>query len=374
MAKPREIGLYLHIPFCRKKCAYCDFPSYAGCEDKMPAVVRAMQDELRLWAKRLPDVHVRTLYVGGGTPSLLPPPLFAALLAAAHEAFSFTEDAECSCEMNPGTVTDAFLDAAVQGGIGRVSLGAQSADERLLRLLGRIHTFEDVRRAAALCRAHGIDNISLDLMLGLPTQTVHDVEETLRAFLSLQPAHMSCYGLIVEDGTLMKRQVDGGIWTLPDEDEERAMYELCRSTLKKHGLLQYEISNFALPSHECRHNVDCWKRREYIGIGCSACGFLGDVRYRNPASIDGYLRGDRPEETHVMPEDARFESVMLGLRMTAGIRDNGFAAMHGLTLRQAFGGKLDKPIRDGLLTFEGGVLRLTERGMDVQNAVLVELL
>ncbi len=374
MEKPRGIGLYLHIPFCKRKCVYCDFPSYAGCEDKMPAVVRAMQEEMRRWAERLPHARVQTLYVGGGTPSLLPPPLMKSLLQTAHEAFSFAENAECSSEMNPGTVTEDFLEAIVQGGINRVSLGAQSADERLLRLLGRIHTFADLRHAVDLCRAHGLKNINLDLMLGLPTQTVEDVDKTLQAFLSLSPTHMSCYGLIVEDGTVMQRQVSSDAWVLPDEDAERAMYELCRSTLEKHGLLQYEISNFALPTYECRHNADCWKRREYIGIGCSACGFIGDVRYRNPDTIDGYLRGDKPEETKLTPEDAQFESVMLGLRMTAGIRDTDFFAMHGLTLRQAFGEKLNKPIQDGLLTFENGILRLTRRGMDMQNAVLVELL
>ena len=340
----------------------------------MEPVVSKMRGELALWGEKLRGAEISTLYVGGGTPSILPPKLFSGLLSAARAAFPFSKDAECTCEMNPGTVTETFLAAAREGGLNRVSLGAQSASDPLLRTLGRVHTFEDVREAVSMCRAFHFDNLNLDMMLGLPFQTMEDVRETLDAFLSLSPEHISCYGLIVEPGTPMERRVRDGEWTLPDEDTERAMYELARVTLEKNGLFQYEISNFAKPGRACRHNVDCWYRREYIGVGCAACGFIGDVRYKNPDTLTRYLRGDAPEETVLTDGDARFESVMLGLRMNAGVRDDDFYAMHGLSLREAFGEKLDAPLQGGLLSFEGGVLRLTRRGMDVQNSVLVALL
>ena len=366
------IGLYVHIPFCARKCAYCDFASFAGREADQAAYVDRLIREMG--ERSRPDLPIGTLYIGGGTPSLLPAPLMERLLQALHRHFSFTADAECSCECNPGTVTADFLRVLRQSGINRLSLGAQARQMRLLGLLGRIHTWDQVVSSVSLARDAGFGNINLDLMLGLPGQTVKDVEETLAAALALKPTHLSCYGLIVEEGTPMKAQVDSGAWTLPDEDTERAMYETCRQTLAAHGFVQYEISNFALPGFACRHNCDCWQRKEYLGLGSAACGFLGNVRYQNPPSLDDYLDGKPAEETVLTPEDARFESIMLGLRMMDGVSEEAFRAMHGVSLDEAFPHCMDKPIRDGLLTRENGFLRLTRRGMDVQNRVLVEFL
>ena len=366
------IGLYVHVPFCVRKCAYCDFASFSGREKDMPAYLEALKREMALRAAQ--EREISTLYIGGGTPSLLPPDMMAELLSALRGAFSFRPDAECSCECNPGTVTPALLDALRRGGVNRLSFGAQARQERLLRLLGRIHTWEQAAQSVRLAREAGFANISLDLMLGLPGQTAGDVGETLEAALSLEPTHLSCYGLIVEEGTLLKKQVDTGVWKLPEEDEERAMYELCRQTLAEHGFAQYEISNFALPGFACRHNVDCWRRREYIGLGSAACGFIGNRRYQNPPDLTAYLRGESAREEIVSPEEARFESVMLGLRMTEGLSEKEFQAQHGMTLEEAFGDKMSRPIREGLLIREGGFLRLTRRGMDLQNRVLVEFL
>ena len=369
----RRIGLYLHIPFCRSKCLYCDFPSYPGQEAQMEAVIGRMTEELWAWGKRLPDARVETVYLGGGTPSLLPPTLLERLLSAARDAFLIAPDAEISMEMNPGTITERLLQTAVRSGVNRVSIGAQSAQDRLLKLLGRIHDFAAVKRAVEQCRRAGIDNLNLDMMLGLPTQTLMDVEETLERLIALSPKQISCYGLIVEDGTRLKRLLDDGVLQLPDEDLERDMYELARSVLENAGYAQYEISNFAKPGFSCRHNVDCWQRKEYLGVGVAACGFLGTTRYRNPVTIPAYLAGEAPEITELTAEDERFESIMLGLRMTEGISDAEFCKRHGLSIRQAFGDKLDGPLQNGLLTFDEGVLRLTRRGMDVQNGVLVDL-
>jgi oxygen-independent coproporphyrinogen-3 oxidase len=288
--------------------------------------------------------------------------------------FDFLPDAECSCECNPGSVTEDFLRVLKKGGINRLSFGAQARQDRLLRMLGRIHTWEQVLESVAMAHSQGFTNLNLDLMLGLPTQTLFDVEETLHAALDLSPTHLSCYGLIVEEGTKMHAMVESGQWELPAEETERDMYELCRTVLAHHGYSQYEISNFSLTGFPCRHNLDCWRRKEYIGLGSAACGFLNGVRYRNPPSINDYLAGMPPEETAVTPEDARFESVMLGLRMTEGVSEAAFFQMHGVTLWDTYGEKLKKSLELGLVIRENGFLRLTRRGMDVQNRVLVDLL
>lgn len=368
----RPVGLYVHIPFCARKCVYCDFPSFSGCEEAMPRYVDRLIGEMA--ERRDPDARIATLYIGGGTPSLLPPGLMRRVLSALRENFSFAPDAECSCECNPGTVTEDFLSALREHGVNRLSMGVQTGQDRLLRLLGRIHTWDQAAESAALARRAGFRNLNLDLMLGLPTQTLADVEETLQKAIALAPTHLSCYGLIVEEGTPLKDYIDRGLWALPGEEEERAMYECCRETLAAHGFQQYEISNFALPGFACRHNTDCWRRKEYIGLGCSAAGFLGNERYRNPPALADYLRGAPAEKTRLSPEEARFESVMLGLRLTEGLSEDAFLAMHGMTVDQAFPGKMDRSIREGLLIRENGHLKLTRRGMDLQNRVLVDFL
>ncbi len=368
----KELGLYVHIPFCRQKCAYCDFPSFAGKENLMEAYTERLIAEMK--EKRDPSAVIATLYIGGGTPSLLPPELMERILQELHGQFDFLPDAECSCECNPGTVTEDFLRVLKKGGVNRLSFGAQAFQFSLLRLLGRIHTWEQVKSGVRMARDQGFFNLNLDLMLGLPGQTIDDVAETLDAALALSPTHLSCYGLIVEEGTKMHAMVESGQWKLPDEETERAMYELCRATLAGHGFSQYEISNFSLPGFQCRHNVDCWRRKEYLGLGCAACGFINNIRFRNPAAMDGYLRGEPPEETVISPEDARFESVMLGLRMTEGVSEDAFLRMHGVPLWDAYGEKLKASLDLGLVVRENGFLRLTRRGMDVQNRVLVDLL
>ncbi len=366
------LGLYVHLPFCVRKCAYCDFASFAGREGDMARYVDAVLKEARI--KSGLSRPIATLYLGGGTPSLLPPETMDRLLRGLRCAFHFLPGAECSCECNPGTVTKAFLETLKKGGINRLSFGAQARQPELLSLLGRIHTWEQVEQSVALAREAGFDNINLDLMLGLPGQTLADVQETLDAALSLSPTHLSCYGLIVEEGTKMSRMVESGAWQLPDEETERDMYELCRSVLSRHGFFQYEISNFSLPGFACRHNLDCWQRKEYLGLGSAACGFVGSVRFENPPGLDDYLKGKPAEETVISPSEARFESMMLGLRMTEGVSNADFAARHGMSIQAAFGEKLNKPLAQGLVEWSGDCLRLTRRGMDVQNAVLVELM
>ena len=368
----REIGLYLHIPFCLKKCVYCDFASVAGGGEFYAPYEARVLEEIRSLARR--DVTVRTLYVGGGTPSVVPAGMIRSLLAALREAFPFAPGAECSMEMNPGTVREDMLEAMREAGVNRVSMGMQCAQDRLLAMLGRPHRFSDVAAGVRMLRNYGFDNLNLDLMLGLPGQTEEDVGESLRKALDLGVTHLSCYGLIVEEGTEMARRVRDGEWTLPDEDTERNMYEMCLEETARRGMRQYEISNFAYPGRECRHNVDVWKRGEYIGVGCAAAGFMDGVRRQNPSSLEAYLRGEKPHEEVIGEEDAMFESVMLGLRLTEGITDGEFYSRHGRTLSEVFGRRWQKALDLGLLEYRDGRLRLTRRGMDVQNSVLVDLM
>lgn len=368
----KELGLYVHIPFCQQKCAYCDFPSFAGRESSMEAYVDRLTAEMR--ERRNQGAVIATLYIGGGTPSLLPPHLMERVLEELRGHFDFLPEAECSCECNPGTVTEDFLRVLKKGGVNRLSFGAQARQDRLLRMLGRIHSWKQVRESAGMAHEQGFTNLNFDLMLGLPGQTLSDVEESLTSALALSPTHLSCYGLIVEEGTKMHAMVESGEWELPAEETERDMYELCRIVLAQNGFSQYEISNFSQPGFACKHNLDCWRRKEYIGLGSSACGFLNGVRYRNPPALDDYLACKSPEETVISPEDARFESMMLGLRMTEGVSEEAFFQMHGVSLWDVYGEKLKKSLNLGLVVRGNGCLRLTRRGMDVQNRVLVDLL
>lgn len=368
------IGLYVHVPFCASKCAYCDFASYARREADIPHYVDAVIREIRRRGAETGHPKADTIFLGGGTPSLLDTLQVTRILEALCESFPVDEGAEITCECNPGTLTILFARVARQAGVNRLSMGAQATPARLLRLIGRSHHWENVIASVEIARQAGFDNLSLDLMFGLPSQTVADVRETLEAALSLSPTHLSCYGLIVEEGTPICRDITGGKLALPDEEVEREMYELARQTLAEHGFHQYEISNFAREGYACRHNVGCWTRVPYLGFGSAAHSFFEECRTMNPSQLDAYLAGEEPKTEQISKEEARFESMMLGLRMTRGVKDEDFMRMHGMSIREAFGEKLDQPINGGLLEWHDGALRLTRLGMDLQNSVLVDLM
>ena len=378
--------LYVHLPFCRSKCRYCDFPSFAGCEVFMPAYVDAVLREAAQRAEQLSHPEMQTVFFGGGTPSLLPPDQLTRLLRGLKALFPAAPDAEWTAEANPGTLTEAWLRAALEGGVNRLSLGLQAAQEPLLRMLGRIHTARDAEASVRMARQAGLKNLSLDLMFGLPGQTRRDWLDTLGFALSLRPEHLSCYGLIVEPGTPMEADVAAGSLALPGEEDERAMYDDAIRVLAEHGFRQYEISNFALPGRECRHNIGYWTHVPYLGLGSSAASMLpadapGFVwrRESNPPALADYQRmtedGSPGRETEAVdPAEARFETMMLGLRMTDGVAEADFLREHGISVDEAYGEKLKSLAGRGLLRHEDGRWRLTRRGMDVQNAVLVELM
>lgn len=371
---PPPIGLYVHVPFCVSKCAYCDFASCAGREADIPAYVEAVIREIARRGALAGHPAADTIFFGGGTPSLLGEFHLTRILHALFEAFSVAEGAEITCECNPGTLDAPLAHALRATGVNRLSIGAQAAEPHLLRLLGRIHDWRQVIASAETAQQAGFDNINLDLMFGLPAQTVADFRETLAAAIALSPAHLACYGLIVEEGTPICRDVAAGRLALPDEEAERDMYELARALLAEHGFHQYEISNFARQGYACRHNIGCWTRVPYLGFGPAAHSFFDECRTMNPTRLDAYLAGEEPQTERMSKEEARFESLMLGLRMTRGVSDDAFTRMHGLSIREAFGDKLAKPINAGLLEWYEGALRLTRLGMDLQNSVLVDLM
>lgn len=368
----KPLGLYVHIPFCASKCAYCDFASWAGREQDMARYVHALCGEITARAADCGHPAADTVFFGGGTPSLLPPELFEKIARTLRASFALTEDAEWTVECNPGTLTPAFADALARCGVNRVSLGMQAAQSRLLRQLGRIHDMHGVTEAVETVRAAGITNISLDLMLGLPGQTRADMAETLDHALALSPSHLSCYALIVEEGTPLAAAVERGEMRVPGDEMDREMYALCRTALLRRGFVQYEISNFALPGRQCRHHVNCWRREDYLGFGCAAHSLWENERRANCASLDGYLAGMEPETESISPQDAMFESLMLGLRLTQGIDEADFARRHGQALWTVYGQRLQGALNDGRLIRRDGRVFLTERGMDVMNSVLVE--
>lgn len=370
----QSIGLYVHVPFCVSKCAYCDFASYACREADIPRYVEAVVQEITRRGVETGHPKADTIFLGGGTPSLLDEAQVARLLDALREAFPIEAAAEITCECNPGTLTASFAQTLRNAGVNRLSMGVQARQTHLLRLLGRIHTWENVIASVDIARQAGFENLNLDLMFGLPSQTVSDVRETLLAAIGLSPTHLSCYGLMVEEGTPIWRDIKAGKLTPPEEEIEREMYELARQVLAEHGFQQYELSNFAREGYACRHNLGCWTRVPYLGFGCAAHSFFDDCRTANPSTLDAYLAGEEATTERISREQARFESMMLGLRMTRGVKDEDFTRMHGMSIREAFGAKLDPSFNAGLLEWHEGALRLTRRGMDLENSVLVDLM
>lgn len=368
------IGLYVHVPFCVSKCAYCDFASYAGREADMARYVDVLVREIARRGEDTGHPRADTIFFGGGTPSLLGERLATHILDALSNAFPLEPQAEITCECNPGALTASFASSLRNAGVNRLSLGAQAAQPGLLHMLGRIHNWEQVAASVDIARNAGFNNVNLDLMFGLPSQTLADVRETLDAALALAPMHLSCYSLMVEEGTPIARDIASGKLVLPEEGLDREMYEFVRATLEEHGFHQYEISNFARDGFSCRHNIGCWTRVPYLGFGCAAHSFFNECRTMNPSKLDAYLAGEPPTVEHISPETARFESMMLGLRMTCGVKNEDFSRMHGLAIREAFGDKLDQPLVSGLLEWREGALRLTRRGMDLEDTVLVDLM
>ena len=391
--KKRNLELYLHIPFCVRKCNYCDFFSASGTEEEQEAYVSAMVQEIQSYQELSGEYEVQTIFLGGGTPSLLTPEQIEQIFNAIYHTFSISEDAEITMEMNPGTVTEENLRKYRQAGVNRLSIGLQSVNAEALRLLGRIHSYEEIREAYHLARANGFSNINVDLISAIPGQTVESWRRTLEQVMALSPEHISAYSLILEEGTTFyKKYVEDEAKEgpkLPDEDAERQMYWDTEMLMEKNGYHRYEISNYAKEGYACRHNLGYWERIPYLGFGIGAASLVpGDLigkcrklegkmsRYTNPDQLREYAHSYRNKfQAELLTETEEMEEFMfLGLRKMNGISKKEFSEYFGKSLEDIYGEPICKLESLKLLEQDDDRVWLTKRGIDVSNSVFVEFL
>ena len=373
------VSLYIHIPFCLKKCRYCDFLSGPQTQQQRERYVQALVREIRGQKDCPPGTPVDTVFFGGGTPSVLTMDQIGRILDAARENFSFLPDAEISLEMNPGTADPGKLLAFRQAGINRLSIGVQSMHNEELRLLGRIHSAEQAREAFVMAREAGFDNISIDLISALPGQTFDSWADSLRQAVEWKPEHISAYSLIIEPGTPFFDLFEKGkLPALPDEETDREMYHYTRRFLAQHGYARYEISNYALPGRECRHNSGYWTGHPYLGLGAGAASYVNGTRFSNIADINSYTEAlSRPVRTDIrtLTQEEKMEEFMfLGLRMTTGVSAAVFQDRFGRTLEEVYGSLIRRHIAQGLLEETEEGFCLTEKGTDVSNYVMSDYL
>ncbi len=391
-------ALYCHIPFCLSRCHYCDFVTYAGLEAKLPAYVSALCREVAQVGERTPPgLVIDTVYLGGGTPSLLEPAGLRLLGEAMHRAFHIRPGLEFTLEANPGDADAARLQAAREIGVSRLSLGMQSADDRVLGFLGRRHRQADTVSSVRLARRLGFDNLNLDLIFGLPGQSLETWQASVEAALALEPEHLSAYGLTIEAGTPLHGWIERGLVEQPDDDEAASQYEWLEERLEAAGFRHYEISNWArgpiaddrIPRFGSRHNVTYWGNRPYLGVGAGAHGYANGLRYTVVPGVDEYIqRISEPRGsdafplssaaeswTPVSPEEAAMDTMLLGLRLTdKGVDMGEFRARHGEKAHQRVASSLANLCQDGLLEWveEGRRVRLTPRGRLLANRVFRE--
>ncbi|MBO5094983.1 MAG: oxygen-independent coproporphyrinogen III oxidase [Lachnospiraceae bacterium] len=375
----KALSVYIHIPFCLRKCLYCDFLSAPAGEQERDAYVRALCGEIRAEAEHYKEYMVTTVFLGGGTPSLLSGKQLARIFDVLREHYAFSGKPEITVEMNPGTITEEKLLHYAKSGVNRVSIGLQSADNTELARLGRIHTWEEFLAGYELCREVGFRNINVDLMSALPGQTFASYLETLRKVTALRPEHISAYSLIIEEGTpFYEMYAEEGEAALPDEETERAMYEETKRLLGDCGYRRYEISNYALPGYECAHNCVYWQRGDYVGFGLGAASMTGGRRWSNVRSLSDYMElpdGAKKTAFCTLSEDDQMEETMfLGLRMMRGVSEASFSYAFHRPLDAVYGKVIEKHCAQGLLTRENGAVRLTDRGIDVSNYVLADFL
>lgn len=373
--KTASMEIYIHIPFCAKKCEYCDFLSGPAGGKEQRAYVQALLKEIRA-AEEGQGRSVSSIFIGGGTPSLLKEDLLGSILNEIYEKFNLEQEAEISIEVNPGTVSLKKLEAYRRMGINRLSIGLQSTDDRELKTLGRLHNYAQFLETYQAAGNAGFDNINIDLMSALPDQTYEGWVTNLRRTAELSPAHISAYSLIIEEGTpFALRELN-----LPDEETEYRMYEDTAAILKEYGYEQYEISNYAKKGKRCRHNVGYWTRCDYLGFGLGAASLWGNKRFSNTVDMEEYLKNSAfPERIRLMEpilsrEDEMAEFMFLGLRMTEGVSEAVFRQEFGVEMREIYGEVLKKYTGMGLLEEKDGRIFLTRKGIHVSNSVMSDFL
>ena len=416
-----ELELYVHIPFCVRKCAYCDFLSFPSNEDLRQKYVDALIREMRSCKNTYQGYRVPTVFIGGGTPSILSPAQIQAVFSAIRETFRVDPEAEITMEANPGTVTEEKLLAWKGAGVNRISIGLQSVRDEELRMLGRIHDYRQFLDTWKMVRQAGMENVNIDLISAIPGQTPESWRETLRKTAELAPEHLSVYSLIIEEGTPFYERYSNGprdlrsedrergtkkdasqdgrdgaqgpadpagafesddqqYPPLPDEETERLMYEETENILAEYGYARYEISNYAKPGCACRHNIGYWQRKAYLGIGLGSSSLIGKTRFCHTSDMETYLAcvgdpGKICEEEQFLSEKEEMEEFMfLGLRMMCGVRKSEFLRLFGVPVDTVYGEPLKKLQGHGLLEIEEDTIRLTKRGIDISNYVFEQFL
>lgn len=375
----KNMELYIHIPFCVKKCAYCDFLSFPADEGTKRRYVEKLMEEMRTMGAVCRDNTVSTVFVGGGTPSILKGEWMEELFSVLRENFSLEPDAEISMEANPGTVTKEKLFSYRRAGINRLSFGLQSAKEGELSALGRIHSFEDFLESFRAARECGFENINVDLMSALPGQTADSWMETLKRTAELSPEHISAYSLIVEEGTPFYEAYgsEAGRKLLPDEETEREMYHRTKAFLRECGYERYEISNYAKPGFACLHNIGYWTGVPYLGLGLGAASYLNGKRFSGHADMETYLAsaaGTYENEVQLTKKDMEEEFFFLGLRLTKGVSLAEFKERFGEDAAAVYPGVMERFVKEGAANLSDGRFFLTDYGMDVSNYVMAEFL
>ncbi len=371
----KQIGLYIHIPFCKQKCNYCDFTSFANKENMKEAYIESLINEIRQEANK--EFIIDTIYIGGGTPSYIGSQNIVKIIQTIKQNYNITQNVEITIEVNPGTVDKEKLINYINCGINRISIGLQTADNNLLKTIGRMHTYEQFLNTYKLVRQVGFKNINVDLMLGLPNQGMQILEDTVYEILKLQPMHISVYSLILEEGTKMYNQVQSGKLSLPSDKMERKMYWKVKEKLEQNEYNHYEISNFAKKGYESKHNLNCWEQRQYIGVGLAAHSYIDMKRYSNTQNIEKYIENYKIyQQLHEVQtlEDMQKEYMMLGLRKIEGVDIQKFKNKFADNPLYIFRKEIDKLVNEGLIEVELNNIKLTNKGIDLANLVWQEFI
>ncbi len=369
-----KFGLYVHIPFCKKKCKYCDFISFSSCEEKVDEYIECLIKEIEY---RKCDKLVSTIYIGGGTPSLIDSKYISKILKTIYSNFNVLADCEITIEINPGTITEKKLIDYKDAGINRLSIGLQSTEDRILELIGRIHNYEDFCQTYEIARKVGFKNINVDLMLAIPTQTEEELIGSVNKIIKLNPEHISLYSLILEDGTELEKLISKKMLELVDENTERMMYWKTKKILEKNGYNHYEISNFSKKGFESKHNVDCWNQEEYFGMGVSAHSYFQNRRFSNTEKLKQYIENLKNEkyekniEVHEEQDKSNKmkEFMMIGLRKIEGIKISDFERKFRINPLFYFRFEIDELTNKGLIEIDLDNIKLTSKGLDFANQV-----
>lgn len=371
----KKLGIYIHIPFCKQKCSYCDFISFAGKEECIQEYIESLKKEIENFDND--NYEVDTIYIGGGTPSFIDSKNIIEILGTIRNKFNVKSNAEITIEINPGTVNEKKLQDYVKAGINRVSIGLQSTNNKILKQIGRIHTYEEFLNTYSLARKVGIKNINVDLILALPEQTLEDLNTSVDNIIELQPEHISVYSLILEDGTLMKKLVDENKIKLPSEELEREMYWKVKEKLESSGYAHYEISNFSKKGFESKHNLNCWEQKEYIGFGLAAHSYINNRRFCNTSNLKDYIKNiqnsnfkNNIEICEIQNEEnKKKEYMLLGLRKIDGVNVQEFKNKFVDNPIYLFHKELEKLVNEGLIEIDLNQIKLTNKGLDLANLV-----